>query len=134
MMEILDYNIIQPYVTKFLWMIGLIFFDVIGGILVSWLINKNFQWEKIPAFLEKYVPYIFGWFSFLFFSFMPVEFSNDIQQGISIAENTVYLTIMLGIGSSLLGHLAKFGIGTNTLAKLGIGNGSSYKNLGKNLG
>ena len=61
---------------------------------------------------------------------MPVEMSEGIQTGLGTMENLTYITIMAGIGASILGHISKFGIGTTTFAKFGIGDGSSKKNLG----
>ena len=117
----MDYSIIQPYLIKFAWMAGAIGVDLVGGMLVAWLVDKNFEWEKVPSFLQKYVPQIFGWLVFIFFSAMPEETSESIQSGLGATESVVYIAIMSGIGASILGHLAKFGVAPTTLAKFGIG-------------
>ena len=122
-----DYSLVEPYVTKLLWMLGIMLVDLFAGVLQSLFIDKNFQWEELPRFLQKDVLYIFGWGAFIFFSAMPAEYSEQIGNALGVAETTVYAGIMAGVGASILATVAKFGVAPGGLNKIGIGDGTSRK-------
>jgi len=125
-----DFSVVEPYLVKLGWMVGLMVLDIIGGILKSVFIDKNFQWEKVPAFLPKYILYIFGWGVSIFLGVMPSDASESVVNGLDFAEPVVYGAVMVGVGASLLGHIAKFGLFPTQLARIGVGDGTSRKDLG----
>lgn len=122
-----DFSIVEPYLVKLGWMVGLMVLDIAGGILKAVFVDKNFQWEQVPAFLPKYLLYIFGWGVSIFLGAMPSEESSAVTVGLDFAEPVVYTAVMVGVGASLLGHIAKFGLFPTQLAKFGVGDGTSRK-------
>jgi len=99
------------FVTLFLFLLVLILLDVIAGAVRS-LLNKEFEWEKLPGFLITAGAYLFAWLLCMALVELPIYLGVVIEgyaEAISdILPEAVYALIVLKYLASLVGHVRYF--------------------------
>lgn len=90
--------------------------DLVLGVALS-LVNKEFKWDKLTAYLSSNFLPILAWAGIEYVLFLLPDLPAGIDATIS---TTIYGTIVLKIFASVLGHLSRMGIMQSTFAKVGI--------------
>jgi hypothetical protein len=93
--------------------------DIVFGVVIALVKNKNFKWEYLANFLNSDVLPIFGWIGIVLIASIP---SGLVPAGaILIGTDVVYGFVFLKILASILGSLADMGILQKPLNRIGIG-------------
>jgi hypothetical protein len=93
--------------------------DIVFGVVIALVVNKNFKWEYLANYLNSDVLPIFGWVGIVLLATIP---SGLVPTGATlIGIDVVYGTVFLKILASILGSLADMGVLQKPLNRIGIG-------------
>jgi hypothetical protein len=107
----------QSVQNQVLFLLALVVLDVLFGIYVAFR-QKRFELEKLAGYIDSDLIPILVW---LAVSFITSFFGQVIPEAFElVAPNAVYVTVVLKIGGSLLGHWSALGVLPKTLNKVGV--------------